>query len=211
MQTAPTLWLYFALVLGVVLLPGLDMAFVLASSLTGGRRGGLAAVGGIVAGGVVHVTMASAGLAVIFQVAPGAFNALLLAGSAYVAWIGLSLLRGGAALGAVAGGPARAPLATFRQGALTALLNPKAYVFTLAVFPQFIRPEAGPVWAQATAIGLVTAATQAGVYGAVAVLAGRAQAWLSGRPAAGAAAGRAVGALLLAAALLAGWEGWRTA
>ena len=36
-QTA-NLWLYFVVVFGVVALPGLDMAFVMGSSLLGGRR-----------------------------------------------------------------------------------------------------------------------------------------------------------------------------
>ena len=49
------LWLFFLMVLGIIILPGMDMAFVMASSLTGGRRSGLYAVGGIVAGGICHV------------------------------------------------------------------------------------------------------------------------------------------------------------
>ncbi|HZX97657.1 MAG TPA: hypothetical protein VFE90_24280 [Myxococcales bacterium] len=44
------LWIYFLLVAGIVSLPGLDMAFVMGSSLTGGRRAGLPAVAGVVAG-----------------------------------------------------------------------------------------------------------------------------------------------------------------
>ena len=43
---APDLWIYFLAVLAVVLLPGMDMAFVMASSLAGGRRG---------RGGVGHI------------------------------------------------------------------------------------------------------------------------------------------------------------
>jgi threonine/homoserine/homoserine lactone efflux protein len=57
MGHAPQLWLYFLVVLGVIVLPGLDMAFVLASALVGGQRNGLAAVAGIVAGGACHMVM----------------------------------------------------------------------------------------------------------------------------------------------------------
>ena len=67
MQETGHLWVFFVMVFGVILLPGLDMAFVLASSLVGGRRAGLAATAGIVA-----------------------FNAVLLAGAAYIGWIGHS-------------------------------------------------------------------------------------------------------------------------
>ena len=38
------LWLFFALVFGVVILPGLDMAYIMGSALSGGRRAGFAAI-----------------------------------------------------------------------------------------------------------------------------------------------------------------------
>lgn len=47
---------------------------------------------------------------------------------------------------------------------LTCLLNPKAYLFMFAVFPQFLRPEAGGIWLQATILGTIIAATQFSVY-----------------------------------------------
>lgn len=141
------LWVFFILVLGVVALPGLDMAFVLASSMAGGRRSGWAATAGIVAGGVCHVAMSVLGVMAVFQLAPVLFNALLAAGAVYLGWIGLSLLKIRAAIGL-----ARAPQApqtlrsTFLRGMTTSLLNPKAYVFMVAVFPQFMEPEFGHMW-----------------------------------------------------------------
>jgi threonine/homoserine/homoserine lactone efflux protein len=94
---------------------------------------------------------------------------------------------------------------------LTCLLNPKAYVFMLAIFPQFLEPGQGPLWAQATALGLITALTQAAVYGAVAVGALRAQRWVGASPRAGLLASRAVGILLIGAGLLTAVQGWRAA
>ena len=64
MDAAAQLWLFFLLVLGVVLLPGLDMTFVLATTLGGGRRSGFAGVAGITAAGFVHVAVGATGLAV---------------------------------------------------------------------------------------------------------------------------------------------------
>jgi len=37
MEQTAHLWLFFVMVFGIVLLPGLDMAFILTSSLVGGR------------------------------------------------------------------------------------------------------------------------------------------------------------------------------
>ncbi len=101
------LWLFFVIVFGVVLLPGLDMAYVLGSALSGGRTAGLTAVSGIVAGGVCLVTVTTLGIGVLVKTIPGAFNVLLLAGALYIAWIGVTILRSESRFGA---GAACSPL-----------------------------------------------------------------------------------------------------
>ncbi|MEO8672984.1 MAG: LysE family translocator [Tahibacter sp.] len=194
------LWMFFLVVLAVVLLPGLDMAFVLGSALVGGRRQGLVAVAGIVAGGFCHVAAAALGVGALLRVMPSAFNAVLLAGALYMAWIGWSLLRSRPGTSTSA---ALAPVAawtTFRRAALTNLLNPKAYLFMLAIFPQFINGERGPVWLQAVVLGLIIAITQLGVYGGLASLAGGGG-WLARRPRAALWLHRGVGLVLVLAAV----------
>ena len=204
------LWLFFAMVFGIIALPGLDMAYVLANSLVGGRRAGAAALAGIVVGGVVHTAMAVIGVGVVIGATPKLFNLMLLAGAAYIGWIGWSLLRGASALGEVQTGPARSLMAVFAKGAATCLINPKAYAFTLAVFPQFLKPEAlgyGPIATQAVLLGLIIAVTQILIYGTVALGAAQIRLWLRGNPAAQVRAGQAVGLLLIAGAVWTGWQG----
>ena len=210
MSHSADLVLFAALVFGIVVLPGLDMAYVMGSSLTAGRRHGLAAVAGIAAGGVCHVAMATLGISVLLKVIPAAFNALLLAGALYIAWIGISLLRAESAFGMQAEGGAVSAWATFRRGALTSLMNPKAYLFMLAVFPQFLHAEDGPLWAQSLVLWMIIAITQLTVYGAVALAAAQARGWLVRRPAAGLVTARVVGTVLIGAALLTGFEGWHS-
>ena len=202
------LWLFFALVFGIIVLPGLDMAFVLGSTLAGGRTRGFAAVAGIVAGGICHVVMTALGISVLITLVPGAFNAVLLAGALYIAWIGISLTRSESPLGLQPDTRPHSRAATFRQGVLTSLLNPKAYLFMLAVFPQFLRPEYGLLWLQAAVMWLIIAINQLCVYGGVALMADRARLWLQDRPGASLLAARCVGGLLVAAAMLTGLEGW---
>ena len=209
MSHAVHLWIFFLLVAGVVLLPGVDMAFVIASSLVGGRRAGLAAVGGIVAGGAWHTVFGALGIAVVLQVWPGAFNAVLLVGAVYVAWIGWSLMRSGIALQIAEGTPERSLGAIFRRGALTNLLNPKAYLFTMAIFPQFIRREYGPIWLQAIELGAIITLSQASIYGVEALVADRARGWLAHSPGAQTAIARSVGGLLIVIAVATGVQGWR--
>lgn len=210
MAAVSHLWIFFVLVFGIVLLPGLDMACVLGCTLGGGRRAGLASIGGIVTAAVAHVAIGGLGIAAILLVMPALFNTLLVAGAAYVAWIGLSLVRSGALFDVSGAEVAAVAVPTaYRRGMLTNLLNPKAYAFMLAVFPQFVRREWGPVALQATVLGAIIVVTQFSVYGAVVLAAARARAWLAVRPRALAAIGRGVGLLLLAVALFSAIEGWR--
>ncbi len=209
MDQAAQLWLFFLLVFGVVLLPGLDMAYVLGCSLTGGARTGLSAVGGIVTGSICHMLMAVLGVSVLLKTVPGAFNLMLLAGAAYIAWIGWSVLRSHAVFNTDPQARARTCTAAWRRGVLSIMLNPKAYLFTLAVLPQFLHPRTGMIWMQAGVLWVIIATTQIGVYGGVAVAAGKLRDWLAARPAAGITINRTVGTTLMLAALLTAWHGWQ--
>jgi threonine/homoserine/homoserine lactone efflux protein len=207
LQTAH-LWLFFVMVFGVILLPGLDMAYVMASSLVGGWRRGLVATAGVVAGGACHVVMAMLGVMTLLRVVPAAFNALLVAGAAYIAWIGWTLLRSRATFAEVSAVGAVSTVATFRRGLLTCMLNPKAYLFMLAVFPQFLKPEYGVLGTQAVVLWAIIAVTQVAIYGGMALAGDRLRRWLAVRPGADAWLARCVGSVLLAAAVLVAWQGW---
>lgn len=208
MSEAANLWLYFVVVFGVIVLPGMDMAFVMGSALVGGRRAGFAAVAGIVAGGVCHMLMTAAGIGALLQWLPAAFNLMLLVGAGYMIWIGWALMRSGMVLAPEITGGGRTMVESFRRAVLTSLLNPKAYVFMLAIFPQFVRPGQA-LWSQAGVLGLITAATQVSVYGGLALLAARARGWLAAKPEANRRLAQGVGLLLMTAAALTAWDGWR--
>lgn len=203
------LWLFFLLVFGVVLLPGMDMAYILGSALSGGRRAGLMALAGVMTGAVVHVIAGVLGISVLLKLYPAAFKFMLLAGALYIAWIGWSILRSASAFKPGAGLALRPPWLTFRQGMLSCLMNPKAYLFMLAVFPQFLRPEYGVLWIQGVVMWLIIAVNQAGVYGGIALAADRVRRWLLQEPASAMMVSRTVGAMLMLAALFTALEGWR--
>jgi threonine/homoserine/homoserine lactone efflux protein len=193
------LWLFTLLAFGIMVVPGMDMAFVLSSALAHGRRAGFAAVAGLVTGGAVHVVLGTLGVGLVLQLVPAAFQLLLVAGAAYVAWIGWSLWRAPAMLGA-APPAARTQGRTFLQAAATCLLNPKAYLFMVAVFPQFLRPDGGPLALQALLLGAILAGAQVLVYGGIALGAGQVRSRLDARPEAQHRLGRAVALLLMATA-----------
>ncbi|MGE5625216.1 MAG: LysE family translocator [Bacillota bacterium] len=203
------LWLFFLLVFGVVLLPGMDMAYILGSALTGGRRAGLMALAGVMTGAVVHVVAGVLGISVLLKVYPAAFKFMLLAGALYIAWIGWSILKSAAVFKPGGKLAVRPPWTTFRQGMLSCLMNPKAYLFMLAVFPQFLRPEYGVLWIQGAVMWVIIAVNQAGVYGGIALAADGVRRWLLQEPESAVVVCRVVGAMLIGAATFTAVEGWR--
>ena len=87
------LWLFFPMVLGIIVLPGMDMAFVLASALAGGRRRGVSDVAGIVVGGICHTLSGVLGVGLLFKLVPGVVDTMPIVGALYIARIGVSLVR----------------------------------------------------------------------------------------------------------------------
>jgi threonine/homoserine/homoserine lactone efflux protein len=211
MDYAENLWLFFLLLLGIIIVPGMDMLFVLANSLTGGSNRGLAATGGIMLGGVVHSLNGAIGIGLLMHFVPVLFNPLLVVGGAYMAFIGITLMRSSITVGGEGPAGSRSAWKAFRQGAVTCLINPKAYLFIFAVYPQFLKPDYGPMWIQAVIMGAMTIVTQFAVYGGLAITAGRSRNLLVANPRATAFAGRAAGLLLVAVSAFTVWEGLRMA
>ncbi|MBB6483116.1 LysE family translocator [Rhizobium lusitanum] len=211
MGYAENLWLFFLLLLGIIIVPGMDMLFVLANSLTGGSNRGLAATGGIMLGGAVHSLNGAVGIGLLMHFVPVLFNPLLVIGGAYMAFIGYTLMRSSITVGGEGPAGSRSAWKAFRQGAVTCLINPKAYLFIFAVYPQFLKPDYGPMWIQAVIMGAMTIATQFAVYGALAVTAGRSRELLVANPRVTAFAGRAAGLLLVAVSAFTVWEGLKLA
>ncbi|KQY19806.1 LysE family translocator [Rhizobium sp. Root482] len=208
MTYAENLWLFFTLLFGIIIVPGMDMVFVMANSLTGGRASGLTATAGIMAGGVFHTLYAALGVGFLLHMVPELFNLLLLLGAGYIAWIGISLARSSIAIASVEPGARLSLWTSFRRGALTSLLNPKAYLFMLAVYPQFLNPRFGALWIQVLIMATMIAATQLAVYGGLALAAGRSRDLIVSSPRATAIISKTVGVVLIAVAALTAWQGW---
>jgi len=131
---------YGAFVVAVIVflaIPGPGNLALITSTGKGGWRGGLAATAGVIAGDQVLMWLAVAGVATLLAAMPVVFGAVQWLGAAYLAWLGLRMLRAK---------PGDAPVIQiragqyFRQGMAITLLNPKAIVFYMAFFPLFVDP-----------------------------------------------------------------------
>ncbi len=200
MTYVQNLWIFAVLVFGIIIVPGMDMFFVIANALTGGRGRGLAATAGVMLGGVFHTVFALIFVGVLTGLPDLVFTTILLAGAAYMAWIGWTLVKGSitvSSLGSTGSGSMRQ---AFTQGFVTCVLNPKAYLFTLSVYPQFLLPKFGSLVWQAVALGLITVVTQALIYGGLGLAAAKSRDFLTGFPAVTIWIGRVAGALFLGVA-----------
>jgi threonine/homoserine/homoserine lactone efflux protein len=202
------LWIFFILLAGIIIVPGMDMIFVIANALTGGRRAGLTATLGIVTGGAFHTAFGAFAVVGASRLIPQIYAPMLLAGAAYMIWIGVTLIRSSITVDPIAAMKAKSPIAIFAQAIVTCILNPKAWLFVLAVYPQFIRPAFGPLWAQALVIGVMVAAMQFTVYGGLGLMAAQGRDAMTGNPAFTIWSGRIAGLLLVAAAAFTLWRGW---
>lgn len=146
------LWLFLLLAVLLSVTPGPDALLVLRSSVQGGGRLGSATALGAAAGSAVWGLLAAVGLAAVLAQSATAYQAIRLAGAAYLILLGArTLLAGRSARHGVTTLPpdagrrrALGMRRAFGAGLLSDLLNPKVGLFYLAVVPQFI-PTGAPV------------------------------------------------------------------
>jgi threonine/homoserine/homoserine lactone efflux protein len=183
MPDAATLLLFTAACIALTMTPGPDMLLIASRSLGQGRMAGFLTYAGIAAGSYLQAFAAALGLSQLFLMVPAAYDALRLAGAAYLAWLAWTTLRAKAPLFAPVAGAARLSMRRiFVQGLLTNLLNPKMAVFMLALLPQFLRPEAGSVALQVMVLATILNTTGLVANGIVILTAGRLGEALARRP-----------------------------
>ncbi|MFC6634552.1 LysE family translocator [Microbulbifer taiwanensis] len=180
-----TEWLLFAgAALLVVLTPGPNMIYLVSRSVCQGRRDGFISLLGVVAGFLVHMFAAAAGLTALLLAVPLAYELLKWVGAAYLLWLAWQALRPGARspfdpqpL------PPDSPTRLFAMGFLTNLLNPKIAVFYLSIFPQFVDPNSGAVFAQSLLLGLTQIAVSFSVNLLIVLSAAGISGWFGRNPA----------------------------
>lgn len=167
--------LLFALAaLVLVLTPGPNMVYCVSRSLTQGPRAGLLSLAGVVLGFGVHLLAAALGLTALLAAVPMAFDAVRIAGAAYLLWMAWQAVRpGGSAPFEARDLPHDTPRRLFLMGFMTNLLNPKVAMFYLSFFPQFLHPERGSWLLQSLTLGAVQIATSAAVNALLVLFAAR--------------------------------------
>jgi threonine/homoserine/homoserine lactone efflux protein len=194
----PNFLLFLATSIAITVAPGPDNLQVLARGISQGRAAGLVAALGFAAGITFHTTLAALGVAALLRSSPLAFEAIKLAGAAYLVWIGIKALRSQGL--ATAHQRAPQPLMTvFRQSVLGNLLNPKVTLFFVVFLPQFVQPHgAQSVTVQMLELGVLFMLQTVVVFSLFGVCAGIIGGWLKRRPRVGVWLDRLAGATFIA-------------
>lgn len=140
-----TLWLSMSLVcIFGAMSPGPSLAVVVQNTLTGGRMQGV--ITGIAhgLGIVIWAGLTAAGIGLVITQHPALFDAIRYGGAVLLLYLGIkSFTNRSAASEALSRNTSALHQSAARTGFLIAISNPKIALFFLALFSQFVRPEAG--------------------------------------------------------------------
>jgi leucine efflux protein len=146
-------WTYVLGTAAIIVLPGPNALFVLSVGARSGVRAGYQAAAGVFLGDAVLMVLSAAGVASLLNAYPPVFLVIKWAGAAYLGYVGFTIIRSAVRKWRgrdepAAAAPAAVPAPPdagqvrhpFRRAAVISLLNPKAILFFVSFFIQFVEP-----------------------------------------------------------------------
>jgi leucine efflux protein len=141
------LWTYVMGAFGVILLPGPNSLYVLSVATVRGVKAGYQGALGVFLGDTILLGLTALGAAGLLRTYPAMFMVLKYAGAAYLTWVGFQLFRSAIrawrateVVSVAAPENANNLKHPFKKALVISLLNPKAILFLLSFFVQFIDP-----------------------------------------------------------------------
>ncbi len=164
--------------------PGPSNLYVMARSIAQGVQGGLVAAAGLGVGSLIHVTAAVLGLSVLFSHSPMLYMIVKLVGALYLIYLGISYWRSQSepdsedSAASVKKTKTMPLKRVFIQSIIVEVTNPKTALFFIALLPQFVVPESGPVALQLFVLGMIATFTALPCDILVAVSSSKVSRWL---------------------------------
>ncbi|TDD17157.1 LysE family translocator [Nonomuraea diastatica] len=155
MPDITTLALFSVAVLGLLLVPGPAVVYIVTRSVTQGRAAGLVSVLGVHAGSLVHIGAAALGISALLAASATAFTVVKYVGVAYLVWLGVRKLMHRESDADAVELRVQSKRRLFWDGFVVNVLNPKTAVFFLAFLPQFADPAMGPIGPQILLLGAI--------------------------------------------------------
>ena len=160
--------------------PGPSNMYVMARAIAQGTQGGIVAAIGLAVGGLIHVLATVLGLSALFAHSPTLYTIIKLAGAAYLIYLGISYWKT-RAIGndkKPQQSKKKPPLTVFRESVIVEVTNPKTALFFIALLPQFVVPESGPMAYQLLVLGFIAVTSGFVCDAMIAVSTSKAANWL---------------------------------
>lgn len=157
MPALSTLVVFLLAGLGILLIPGPAVLYIVTRSIAQGRRAGLASVGGIETANLVHLVAAALGLSALLMTSALVFSVVKYLGAAYLITLGVRTLLTRTQHTMLSTSTAQKLSRLYTNGLLVNLLSPKAALFYYAFLPQFVDPARGSVVEQLLVLGITFA------------------------------------------------------
>lgn len=154
----------------LTLMPGPDILFVIAQSISQNARAGISTALGLCTGLLVHISAAVVGISAIVYSSATIFTIVKLAGAAYLLYLAVGAFRAGSSSIELGEKPNISYGKLYKKGIIMNVLNPKVSIFFLALLPQFVQGTEN-VPAQMLLLGFVFLIQAFIIFAAVSLLA----------------------------------------
>ncbi|MFN8374166.1 MAG: LysE family translocator [Anaerolineae bacterium] len=170
--------LFMLSALGLLLIPGPAVLYIVTRSIHQGRRAGIVSVMGVHVGTMFHIGAAVLGLSAILLSSALAFDIIKYLGAAYLIYIGVRTLMTPEQTVAEKKVETSSLRRIFSQGVIVNVLNPKTALFFFAFLPQFVDTARGSAGLQMLLLGCLFVGLGLITDGSYAMLAGTFGGWL---------------------------------
>ncbi|WP_428743043.1 LysE family translocator [Tenacibaculum sp.] len=154
--------------------PGPDNIFVLTQSIVNGKKYGLATVGGLMTGCIIHTTLVAFGVSEIIKQNPNLFFIIKLFGAGYLLYLAYQVYKSDAKIAfSTENVQKKSTLQLYKRGFWMNVLNPKVTIFFLAFFPQFLFSDTLSNVIQFYVLGGLFILSSFIIFSSIAILAGK--------------------------------------
>jgi threonine/homoserine/homoserine lactone efflux protein len=139
----------------LTLMPGPDILFVIAQSISQNKKAGIITALGLCSGLVIHISAATLGISAVIYQSALAFAIVKYAGAAYLLFLAWQSFREIESDFAIGKQNSLNYKSLYKKGILMNILNPKVSLFFLALLPQFVDKTMGHVSIQMLILGII--------------------------------------------------------
>lgn len=130
--------IYVGIAIATILLPGPAVMLTLNNAIQRGLVRTLAGILGIASAILLVAIISATSLGIVLASSAVAFNMIKLAGAVYLIYLGIKMFRSESASQTQVKGQGGSFVKCFIEGFLVSVSNPKAVIFFMSIFPQFI-------------------------------------------------------------------------